>query len=192
VLKAQGPSRTCNESKDEEEEKPEPRNPEPSTRSRTTRKVDVRLPGKGNDEDEVRGATWKMGPGSLRPYRQVRLGFRHLAVGRWGLASCRLGLVWQEDGVWQNLQAARPHLMGSGMEHGAWQPASISSYAPTARCRKPKTFRGVLVFKAHRLLYPSTLGLRVIKNKRRNRGRDMEDGAWHPASISAYAPTARC
>ena len=30
-----------------------------------------------------------------------------------------------------------------------------------------KRFRGGLVFKAHRLLYHSTLGLRVIKKKRR-------------------------
>jgi len=32
-----------------------------------------------------------------------------------------------------------------------------------------KRFRGGLVFKAHRLLYHSTLGLRVIKNKKRRR-----------------------
>ena len=30
-------------------------------------------------------------------------------------------------------------------------------------------FRGGLVFKAHRLLYHSTLGLRVIKKKKKNR-----------------------
>ena len=30
-----------------------------------------------------------------------------------------------------------------------------------------KRFRGVLVFKAHRLLYHSTLGLRVIKKKKK-------------------------
>jgi len=32
-----------------------------------------------------------------------------------------------------------------------------------------KWFRGGLVFKAHRLLYHSTLGLRVIKKKRKKR-----------------------
>jgi len=31
-----------------------------------------------------------------------------------------------------------------------------------------KRFRGGLVFKAHRLLYHSTLGLRVIKKRRKN------------------------
>jgi len=34
-------------------------------------------------------------------------------------------------------------------------------------CRVVQRFRGGLVFKAHRLLYHSTLGLRVIKKKRR-------------------------
>ena len=33
-----------------------------------------------------------------------------------------------------------------------------------------KRFRGGLVFKAHRLLYHSTLGLRVIKKRRRHAG----------------------
>jgi len=32
--------------------------------------------------------------------------------------------------------------------------------------RNVKRFRGELVFKAHRLLYHSTLGLRVIKKKK--------------------------
>jgi len=36
-------------------------------------------------------------------------------------------------------------------------------------------FRGGLVFKAHRLVYHSTLGLRVIKKKKKTRetGRDL-------------------
>jgi len=33
--------------------------------------------------------------------------------------------------------------------------------------RNAKRFRGGLVFKAHRLVYHSTLGLRVIKKKKR-------------------------
>ena len=32
--------------------------------------------------------------------------------------------------------------------------------------RNVKRFRGGLMYKAHRLLYPSTLGLRVIKKKK--------------------------
>jgi len=35
--------------------------------------------------------------------------------------------------------------------------------------RNGKRFRGGLVFKAHRLLYHSTLGLRVIKNNKKVR-----------------------
>ena len=35
-------------------------------------------------------------------------------------------------------------------------------------------FRGGLVFKAHRLLYHSTLGLRVIKKKKNG----MHDAVW--------------
>jgi len=33
-----------------------------------------------------------------------------------------------------------------------------------------KRFQGGIVFKAHRLVYPSTLGLRVIENKKKFRG----------------------
>ena len=38
------------------------------------------------------------------------------------------------------------------------------------RGRNVKRFQGGLVFKAHRLLYHSTLGLRVIKKKNKIRG----------------------
>jgi len=40
--------------------------------------------------------------------------------------------------------------------------------APASRCapRNVKRFREGLVFKAHRILYPSTLGLREIKKRR--------------------------
>ena len=44
-----------------------------------------------------------------------------------------------------------------------------------------KRFRGGLVFKAHRLLYHSTLGLRVIKKKKKSAfepGHDRPPGAW--------------
>ena len=41
-----------------------------------------------------------------------------------------------------------------------------------------KRFRGGLVFKAHRLVYDSTIGLRVIKKKRRDMG-GPRDGASH-------------
>jgi len=37
-----------------------------------------------------------------------------------------------------------------------------------------KLFRGGLVFKAHRLLYHSTLGLRVIKKKKKRGESDLE------------------
>ena len=40
--------------------------------------------------------------------------------------------------------------------------------------RNVKRFRGGLVFKAHRLLYHSTLGLRVIKKRREVADRDIE------------------
>jgi len=39
-----------------------------------------------------------------------------------------------------------------------------------------KRFRGGLVFNAHRLLYPSTLGLRVIKKKRRSTNWEGREG----------------
>ena len=39
---------------------------------------------------------------------------------------------------------------------------------PLGRHRDVQRFRGGLVFKAHRLLYHSTLGLRVIQKKKKN------------------------
>jgi len=43
-------------------------------------------------------------------------------------------------------------------------------------CRNVKRFRGGLVFKAHRLVYHSTLGWRVIKKKKYRKKRGIEDG----------------
>ena len=40
-----------------------------------------------------------------------------------------------------------------------------------------KRFRGGLIFKAHRLLYHSTLGLRVMKKKKKAVTHDAEGGA---------------
>jgi len=42
-------------------------------------------------------------------------------------------------------------------------------------------FRGGLVFKAHRLVYHSTLGLRVIKKKKTDLRRDWEVGVRLPS-----------
>jgi len=44
---------------------------------------------------------------------------------------------------------------------------SGDSYAPYLLHRNLHRFRGGLVFKAHRLLYYSTLGLRVIRKKKK-------------------------
>jgi len=48
----------------------------------------------------------------------------------------------------------------------------LRGWARTLR-RNVKRFRGGLVFKAHRLLYHSTLGLRVIKKKKRGWARTL-------------------
>jgi len=40
-------------------------------------------------------------------------------------------------------------------------------------------FRGGLVFKAHRLLYHSTLGLRVMKKRRRRMVAAVVEQTWH-------------
>ena len=45
-------------------------------------------------------------------------------------------------------------------------------------------FRGGLVFKAHRLFYHSTLGLRVIKKKRRVEGRNLIGVAPEPRGLA--------
>jgi len=44
--------------------------------------------------------------------------------------------------------------------------ATIFAESPPLLHRNVKRFRGGLAFKAHRLLYQSTLGLRVIKKKK--------------------------
>ena len=49
-------------------------------------------------------------------------------------------------------------------------------HAEQLLCRNVERFPGGLVFKAHRLWYPSILGLRVMKKKRRrDRGKDGGD-----------------
>jgi len=52
--------------------------------------------------------------------------------------------------------------------------------------RNVQRFRGGLVFQAHRLLYHSTLGLKVMKKKEEKRGMDAADKAasllWPPQS----------
>jgi len=52
-----------------------------------------------------------------------------------------------------------------------------------------KRSRGGLVFKAHRLLYHSTLGLRVIKKKKRVENREEErPSRFSEARFSGSAP----
>jgi len=43
----------------------------------------------------------------------------------------------------------------------------VSGHVDFALYRNVKRFRGGLVFKAHRLVYHSTIGLRVIKKKKK-------------------------
>ena len=66
---------------------------------------------------------------------------------------------------------------------GLWQARSKNSYLS----RNVKRFRRGLVFKAHRRVYHSTLGLRVIEKKRRKKAGVMKklrengvdtDGLW--------------
>ena len=69
---------------------------------------------------------------------------------------------------------------------GSWRRASMRPQ-PSRRSttpRSPLRFRGGLVFKAHILVYHSTLGLRVIKKKRRS------DPPTLPSIDSATIPTA--
>ena len=57
-------------------------------------------------------------------------------------------------------------LNGYGYLSGADTP-SLSIFVEQLLHRKVQRFRGGLVFKAHTLLYHSTLGLRVIKKKKK-------------------------
>ena len=68
------------------------------------------------------------------------------------------GLRYRVDGV-----GFRVSVRASGLGSG------LPSLAPSRErmTRNVKWFRRGLVFKAHRLLYHSTLGLRVIKKKKR-------------------------
>jgi len=59
--------------------------------------------------------------------------------------------------------------------------------------RNVKRFRGGLVFKAHRLLYHSTLGLRVIKKKRSRREECGENHFCARSAAAAFAnASCRC
>jgi len=50
-----------------------------------------------------------------------------------------------------------------------------------------KRFRGGLVFKAHRLVYHSTLGLRVIKKKKKSREREFPAFKGFPVMVTTSA-----
>ena len=54
--------------------------------------------------------------------------------------------------------------------------------------RNVQRFRGGLVFKAHRLLYHSTLGLRVIKKSRRNVAHTRQTGPASGPGVQLKAP----
>ena len=69
-----------------------------------------------------------------------------------------------------------PLYMYTNGDRGAHTPVSMK------RTKRVQRFRGGLVFKAHRLLYHSTLGLRVIKKKKEEQS---ESGGAMP---SGYEP----
>ena len=65
---------------------------------------------------------------------------------------------------------------------GLWDLWTVTG-GRASKVRNVKQFRGGLVFKAHRLLYHSTLGLRVITKKKKLRGWQSDLAAveriWH-------------
>jgi len=72
---------------------------------------------------------------------------------------------------WAPLKAKVESLLtlgNSGILHTWW--------AALKRTRNVQRFRGGLVFKAHRLLYHSTLGLRILKKKKKNSERFKGQG----------------
>jgi len=68
---------------------------------------------------------------------------------------------------------ARVHVDGRGsgarQHRGPHPPQLRVSRGPPLLLRNVQRFRGGLVFKAHRLLYHSTLDVRVIKKKKKVR-----------------------
>ena len=73
-----------------------------------------------------------------------------------------------------------------GPSHGAYTLGSLNE-----RFDNNNRFRGGLVFKAHRLVYHSTLGLRVIKKKKNNNNNNKEgEEATHAwTAATSYANT---
>ena len=75
----------------------------------------------------------------------------------------------REEGVQELILEGGPERGGTGERDG--RVCRRSTFDRGAACirrcepRNVKRFRGGLVFEAHRLLYHSTLGLRVIKKK---------------------------
>ena len=63
--------------------------------------------------------------------------------------------------------------------HSGICPWAFSGNQEQLLCRNVELFRGGLVFKAHRLLYRSTLGSRVIKKKRRFRTESLDRSEAH-------------
>jgi len=77
-------------------------------------------------------------------------------------------------GSWPVRGRAKHGLMDSGMG------SRVSGFG----LRNVQRFRGGLVFKVHRLLYHPTLGLRVIKKKKKFQG--LHDEGWELAGAEQY------
>ena len=61
----------------------------------------------------------------------------------------------------------KPETLNYAPETRTSKSQTTAGPAPVPLCNPPKPFRGGLVFKAHRLVYHSTLGLRGIKKKKK-------------------------
>ena len=91
-----------------------------------------------------------------------------------------------------------------GQQHGAHMLQACglgSSQSGTLRQRPPKQadmggnvkrFRGGLVFKAHRLLYHSTLGSKVIHKEGSNVQRPTSGFGWAPVATQLNVPHINC
>jgi len=149
-----------------------------------SRKADVRLPGKGNSNSHgarpvhliITMIKWTRTSrlsikNSLSIERHATFSFEWAAgqlkrLGKTGLKSS-IGLLPRNHAKVCKLSRHFPGYPGKGRDFVLRSVLSGTSSLGTYLDRNVKRFRGGLVFKAHRLVYHSTLGLRVIIKKKK-------------------------
>ena len=117
-------------------------------------KVDVRLPGKGDFNSR-----------SARPVHLIITMIKWIQTSRLSI-NTSLSVAGGKPPEWKERSAAILRTVKDLEQKGYTFEGADASVDLMIRRSDPGQFRGGLVFQAHRRLYHSTLGLRVIKKKK--------------------------